>query len=282
MNMENFKNNLAQLKLYIDNVQKAAEEIQTLQKMYELGSINYSAFTSYPSGSIPYDLDKSDLNRGLQIFSDSRGEILPFSGSNLNDAYHAMVSGATASFSELRGTATSTSDQSKWKSDQLSEIDRFQAKWKIADQISAKMKSLGLIDLATEFDEMCELGAKFKSGIVDHSSFGIKMRNVLEHFKGFLKKAAQLALNQKPSKDKELSWPKMAEAIVKNPKSTVQLTNFVTLGRGWTNIHRDLSDLLKSYSVADKEKLNSIYSEELLLIEAFLSSVNETKLAAAI
>ncbi len=279
--MENFKNNLDQLKLHLENVQKAAEEIPILQKMYEIGSLNYTAFSAFTSGSTHFDLNKSNLNVGLEIFKEGKGEIMSYSGSNLNLALSIMQSGATASFAEIRAAETTSEEQKKWKLEQLSHMGDFLDRWRTSDKISSDLRNLGLNEMAQEFDEMCELRAKFENDLVDHSSFGIKMRNVLEHFKGYLKKAAQLAMNQKPSRDKELSWPSMAKAIVKNPKSTVELNNFGALGHQWSRLHKDLSGLLKSFNISDKDNMISIYSEELFLIEALISCVNEKKLSAA-
>ena len=280
--MDKFEDNREKLRLHIENVQKQSDEVPILNKMLDIADLNFEAYQNYPGNNYPFDLENSLINQGLDIFSQNIGEVTPYQGVNLDDAFPTTISGATGSYHDIRTCPVQTDKEKEWKTNTLTHYNSFLQNWNIEDLIRETFKDLKAKELLHEFNEMLEYKEKFRTDIIDHSAFGNKTRNVFQHFKGILKKSAQISLGEKPSRDRHLSWPKMGKAIIKNPKSNRQFLAFKELGDKWQKSFSDLSGILKDYSIDDKENLIDISNEVLLILESFISVIDIEKLKNAI
>lgn len=280
--MEKFDKNKENLRLYIQNVQKQAKELPTLKRMLDIADLSYDVYIKYPGENNPIDLENSLINQGLEIFNQTKDSFVPFQGSNLDEAFPLTISGATGSYYDIRTHPISSEKEKHWKANTMTQFDTFIKNWSTKDKIKEFFKEIGANELLVEFKEMLDFKENFRTSIIDHSAFGNKTRNVLQHFKGILKKAAQITLNEKPSKNRDLSWPKMGNAIVKNPKSPRQISTFKELGDKWQEAFSNLSQILKDYSLDDNESLIEISNEVLLLLESFISIIDLKKMKNAI
>ena len=272
--MSEFKSALEKLEQYIKIAEEKASQLPHLKRMYELGKIEDKILDSFPSNS-PFIVDlNNSMIEGFNLFSNSIGEI-PITP-NIRNAFVVTISGATGSYQSITNYDAQSQLEKNWKNESLSlfrtAFDNENAVDKIRDFFSNINATKNLI----EFEEFLHVKSQFESNLVDHTALGNKMRNVILHFKGILKKAAQINRGTKVS-NKQLSWPKMSEGLIDKKVSTTIKNKFVALGTQWTVMHSQLSEILKDYSISNKDDLINLCVQIVALIEAFIEIVDIEK-----
>ena len=279
--MDDFKKNIKKLSTYIENIEKQTESLPKLRRMLEISQVQEIIVDNFPSQSTFINSICERMNEGLKMFSDSVGEVESIEQPYNRDSYIVTITGATGSFQEISNYNGVSEAENIWKYQSLNLYEEYLDKNRTIDFIKSFFSEIGANENNKEFEELLDIKELFKSDISDHSAFGSKIRNVILHFKGILKKVAQISRNEQPSK-KKLSWPKMAEAIVLNSSSNRVKSEFSQLGRQWTIMHSRLSEILKDYSIANKNDLINLSTEMIALIEAFIEIIDREKIKNAI
>ncbi len=275
--MKDLKSNINNLKTYLSNIEKQAEDLPNLKRMLHVAEVQDGISDRFPSGSSTVNIINDYINQGLQLFTDSVGAVEPLANTFNHDSYATTISGATGSFHYITNFKPTTQEEFEWKNTSINCYKDYIDDWNIRDSIKQYFNQIGAQKNEKEFQELLDYKENFTSDILDHSALGNKIRNVLLHFKGIMKKAAQISRGEKPSK-KELSWPKIGDAIIYNSKSNRLKQEFKRLGKQWTLLHSQLSGILKCYSINDKNELLTLTTEVVLLIEAFILIIDSNKL----
>jgi len=278
--MSNIPDDINKLRLYLDNLKKQSQEIPKLQRVLEISELNWQLEQAYPGSSSPLNLQSGSINKGLILFSNSVGEVEPYTASFAEDSFTSAMSGATGSFDNIRKFSPTNQEQSEWQVNSFKSYETHIRRWDSSELTKRFLVDVQANDLYLEFEEMLTMRDSYQAGQVDHSSFGIKIRNVLEHFKGLIKKAAQISLGEKPSK-RDLSWPKIGSAIISNPSSVSQKGSFKELGDSWISVHSDLSGILKKDVYTDQDNLIQMCDQVILLLESFSDIISKDKIKNA-
>jgi len=275
----NFKKNKKKLVTLIDNIEKQSEKLPILKNMLEKVEQSEEIIKNFPDQQEFPEYIYSDLTQGLDYFAKYVGDIQPNDYRFVDTSYSLTISGSTASYSDINQFSGKNQKQENWKYSSL-EIFNLEFKEKnLQIEIEGFFERINANLNLVEFRELQEFKKDFESKKIDHSAFANKMRNVCLHFKGLMKKTSDIEKYGKTKKKKE-TWPKIAEQIVPN---TPQLRkDFIKHGNHWTEIHSNLSGILKTYKDDDYEKLLSHYNELNRLLYAFMNIIEEEKIKKAI
>lgn len=128
--------------------------------------------------------------------------------------------------------------------------------------------------LGAEFSELVDLQEKFTGNIDYPSSLGIKMRNVLEHFRGVCNKCAVIKKNGSFKKSDDLTWNQISEFIALNGRGSKYDNEFKKIVPLYTNLHSILSKEAKDYSATDMESLKDSYLLTIQYLESSLKLID--------
>ena len=277
--MNDFKKNKEKLVTLIDNIEMQSEKLPILKNMLEKVEQSELIIKNFPNQQeLPKDI-YIDLTQGLDYFAKNAGDVNPSNLGFIDTSYSLIISGSTASYSALNQYNGQNQEQENWKYNSLKVFNMEFEKNNLQIEIVRFFEEINAKQNLDEFKELQEFKNRFESKKIDHSAFANKMRNVCLHFKGLMKKASDLEKYGK-TKNKKETWPKIAEQIVTN---TPQLRkDFIKHGNQWTEIHSNLSGILKTYEDNDYEKLLSHYNELNRLLYAFINIVEKEKIKNAI
>jgi hypothetical protein len=280
--MKDFKSNKKKLETLIHNFDKQSKSLPKLKRMLKEVERNEKIIKLFPYQSkFPKNI-YNHLNQGLQYFSDEVGDINDVDLSCIDTSYSLIVSGSSASYSEISEFNICDQNEADWK---YSVIDIFNNENKdksLEKEIIDFFNEISASKNKIEFENLLKNKEEFQKNQIDHSAFSNKMRNICLHFKGLLKKAADIekfGISKKTNNNK-MSWPKMAKQIVLDQSKLRK--DFEEHGKKWTKIHSNLSGKLKDYDIENKDELIKIFDEVVRLLCAFIVIVDKEKVKKAI
>jgi hypothetical protein len=218
----------------------------------------------------------------ISIFKDALGPSLNI------DVEDIKYSGATASSGSaniINTVQTYNAADPNW----LAEYRN--GTYKMINEIQKKRESVEFISenlsfvhppLGVEFNQLVDMFEKYISTIEYSSSFGIKIRNIIEHFKGICNKCAVIKKNGEFKKTDDLTWNQISEFIAINGKGSRYDNEFKKNISIYTKLHTELSKDAKDYETSDIEKLKELYTMTIEYLESSIKLINLTEIKNAL
>ncbi|HUX56067.1 MAG TPA: hypothetical protein VMV77_03785 [Bacteroidales bacterium] len=274
--------NIKDLETLVSNIEQQSKKLPSLKRMLESSKLEIDVFSKFPGSHSFYDPNKGLTNQGLQLMFDKSGPITPISNYFDPSIYASVASGMTGSFYAVSGFSPSNDNEAIWKTEAMKIYTKNIDNNSTLNRIKSFYISIGFSKGLKELEEFIELKEKYTSGIVDHTAYTTKARNLLQHIKGIMKMTAQIERDEIPSYDKELSWPKIGIEIITKPKSSVMKRSFKELGDKWVKLYSSLSTEVKDYENLDTEEILYFGTKTISLIDAFIAHLDEDKIKNAI
>lgn len=280
--MSDFNKKLSELRVWIEQTKVTLDLFPQISRTYQEME-NYKLYLDKapPSANELAEKIANEYEPGLTYLLDTLGEPMTIDPANFGASIGYIATGATGSILVLNEEKPADAQANTWKYGFIDVIRSSQEERRVNDDIAKILTSL-FPKLGVEFAEMVDEHDLFMIDVTDSSSFGIKMRNVIEHFKGLLKLPYDIAIHGKPKKGSDPTWNKIAEHVVIGGKDSRNVTNFIKLNQTYLHLHGNLSGDAKDYTVEDKAKLSGYFVEIVQLFDALLKLVDVAKIEAAL
>jgi hypothetical protein len=278
-----FEDNFKQFEDWIKDFENLSKQTPEIFRIYELSKLNKTTLENTPDdNSRLYNNLYQNFNDGLSILIPALPKIEPINQFVMMDSSIAMTSGATASYSEIQAYIPLSTKETTWKYKTLDDYNTYFKSNDYINSIISFFDNIGSLNLKAEFLDLVDQYKIYKSGDSDHVSFGFKLRNFIEGFKGILKKAADIEKFGAPKGDHHLSWPKVAAAIALKSKSNIAEKEIVRMGSIWVENHSFLSNKSKKYFGNDYENYCACYNTCISMVYTFTKVVDINKIKIAI
>jgi hypothetical protein len=194
----------------------------------------------------------------------------------------SINSGVTASLSVIKDYAA---DDLEWyNSFKSNTYQLVQSIVSEKDLIEKIYNHLGELDhnISTEFKELVDLYNSSKTNVGLNSSLGIKMRNVLEHFKGICNKAAVIERDGEYKGQSTLTWKKIAENVARNGPKSKYANDLYKLTSIYNSLWGGLSSEAKDYTNEDSEHLSESFYITIKFLSDFFDLADFAKIKRAV
>ncbi len=273
--MTEFDNKYNQAKEWLDSFTEANSILPNVIEIYQDFTKHKTLFDEIPETekNLKINLEEK-LLEPLSLFVDSLG---PKPEINIEGLSFSGATASSGSAFVLEEVVKYNAADSEWKKRYRSET------FKMIEEIQDQRASIEFIiekleylhpPLAKEFEELTELNHRYIASLEFSSSFGIKLRNVIEHFRGICNKAA-IKLQGKELKGTEgLSWIKISENIALSGRGSKYDKEFQKNSSIYTKLHNELSSDAKDYSVDDIQKLKDAFITLVQYLKSCLQLIN--------
>lgn len=226
---------------------------------------------------------ESKLIEPITSFVNSLGPIVSINQNDLSYSGATASSGSIYILDEIQKyIPIDKSWLPKYKNEVYKTIEGIQKEKSSVDFIQSTFDDLHP-PLGKEFRELVELHLGYISSVEFTSSFGIKMRNIIEHFKGVCNKAAVI---EKYGYFKELnetlSWKKISEFVTIGGKDSKYDNQFSNNSSIYIDLHSSLSKDAKNYEVNDIEKLPKAFVKTIQYLESSIKLIDIQKIKKAL
>jgi hypothetical protein len=266
---------------------KFKEGVETYPSAYAI----YDEFCKYNAliNNIPEPENKLKTNiedkllEPISLFVDALGPALNINKVDVEFSGATAASGSAFVLNEIQNYTPIENDWlTGYRNDAFSMVEKIQKEKDSINFISEKLNYL-YKPLGKEFDELAESYNRYLGTIDYASSFGIKMRNVIEHFKGVCNKCAVIDKFGyfKELKD-TLTWNKISESVAVNGKGSKYDNQFSKNSSIFTDIHSSLSQDAKDYTVDDIAKLPKTFIKTIQYLESSIKLVDLNKIKNAL
>lgn len=273
--MTEFNNKYNQAKDWFDSYTEANKLLPQAIEIYQDFTKHKALFDQIPESETHLKLNlEAKLLEPISLFVDSLGSKLEISLEGLSFSGVTASSGSAFVLDEVvKYDATDSEWKKKYKSDTFKMIEDIQNQRAMIESITEKLEYI-FPPLAKEFEELTELYHRYVASIEFSSSFGIKLRNVIEHFRGICNKAA-IKIQGKELKGSEgLSWAKISENIAINGKGSKYDNEFQKNSAIYTKLHGELSSDAKDYNIEDIQKLKDTFITLVQYLKSSLQLIN--------
>jgi hypothetical protein len=282
--MSDFNDKINEAEIWITKFKEGIELYPSIYKTYDEFKKYKEIIDQVPENETTLKLTlESKLIEPITSFVNSLG---PSVSINQNDLSY---SGATASSGSIyiideiqKYTPIDNSWLPKYKNEVYKTIEGIQKEKASIEFIQKTFDDLHP-PLGTEFGELVELHLGYISSIEFASSFGIKMRNLIEHFRGVCSKGAIIEKYGyfKELKD-PLTWNKISEFAALEGKGSKYDNEFSKNSSIYTDLHGSLSKDAKDYEVNDIEKLPKAFIKTIQYLESSIKLIDLQKIKNAL
>lgn len=282
--MSDFNDKFNEAENWITKLNEGIELYPSIYKTYDELRKYKEIIDQVPENEISLKLRlESKLIEPITYFVNSLGPSLNINQNDLSYSGATAASGSIYNIDEIQKyTPIDNSWLQKYKNEVYKTIERIQE-----EKASIKFIQTTFDDLhpplGKEFGELVDLHLGYISSIEFASSFGIKMRNILEHFRGVCSKGAVI---EKYGCFKELkvplTWNKISEFAAIGGKGSKYDNEFCKNSSIYTDLHSSLSKDAKDYEVNDIKKLPKAFIKTIQYFESSIKLIDLQKLKNAL
>lgn len=263
------------VKRWLDRLETANQVAPIVRQAYELITWESKAIDSMPEAAseIPHDDLLSHAYTERDLWCKSLPTMPVHNYPSLNTSGTASLASASTiyQFAILAGDLSDPSVQA-WSQTYTAEYEEIQ---QTQMRVGAVGKLLGRLnpDRAIEFNEAVTTYQGLDTGLSDRVGVGIKLRNVLEHYKGDL---FERTINR-PSEQK-ITWVNMAARLTVGSGDGPESQMLLHAEKQWTSLHRRLTDVAKNLRSGAATNLRTIFTEWLDHLYTVLSLIDPAHL----